>query len=135
VNAYCGPWNNNNQQPTEANCRQGAAFVIQDGPHSLNKIPQVTSKNIPVYITNWARKNYGSPLQSPYDQLVALDATDAWFAPGSPVQRVYWFGATDYESSNIGTVQVNDIGNMLTAKTALAGKTLGQLWNEKCQTL
>jgi hypothetical protein len=108
--------------------------VIEGGPSALNKIPQVSDKNIPVYITNWARKNYVTPLQSPYDQLVALDATDAWFAPGSPVQRVYWFGATDYESS-MGIVQVNDIGNMLTAKSALAGKTLGQLWNEKCQTL
>lgn len=47
VNAYCGPWNNNNTQPTKANCSDGAAFVIQNGPFSLNKVPQVKNKRFP----------------------------------------------------------------------------------------
>jgi hypothetical protein len=136
VNAYCGPWNNNNQQPTEANCREGAAFVLEHGPHALNKIPQIVNNKVPVYITNWARKNYANPLQAPDDQLAALQATDAWFAPGSPVQTVYWFGATDYESLSLGVSKVNHIRNMLTDRTTLSsGKTLGQHWNEKCRSL
>lgn len=116
VNPFCGSWNL--PAGTEAGCRGGAAFVVA--------AIEPARRGKPIYVTNWGY--LGSSTAAA--QLPALDASDAFFAPGSPVHRVYWFGARDYGG---GTSN-----NMLTDVVMTgprAGRTLGQLWAEKCASM
>lgn len=116
VNPFCGAWND--PVGTAAGCRNGAEFIVNELRGSL--------LDRPVHVTNWGY--LGSSTTEA--QLAAMDATDAFFAADSPVERVYWFGAKDYGG---GTTR-----NMLadTVETGeRAGRTLGNLWREKCDSL
>ncbi len=113
VNAFCGDFNLNG-------CRGGAAFIYNEAVGMSN-----AHGNLPVYITNWSRLQTSNP----NDQLEAIDAIDAFFPSTSSnpiVERVYWFGATDFGG---GTT------NNLLADTLIDGSTLGQAWKNKCDSL
>eukprot|EP00985_Skeletonema_marinoi_P014201 scaffold7162_cov165-Skeletonema_marinoi.AAC.1 len=65
---------------------------------------------------------------SPDDQVNAMEAVDAFFpTPDSVVKRVYWFGAKYYgggaETSGYLTNTLSD------------GRTLGQVWRSKCDSI
>jgi hypothetical protein len=82
--------------------------------------------NLPVYNTNWSRVQTSNP----QDQAEAIDTIAEFFPASAPsnlvVERVYWFGATDFgggASSNLLTQVLSD------------GSTLGQLWRNKCDSL
>lgn len=117
VNAFCGSWNL--PVGTAEGCRGGAAYVI-------NQLSADTLGGRPVYVTNWSY--LGSSTASA--QLAALDATDAFFAAGSPVERVYWFGARDY-GGGTSTNMLTDV----VETGERAGHTLGELWANKCDGL
>ena len=118
INAFCGDFNG------PAGCRGGAAFIYNEAISASKSF-----QNIPVYITNWSRLQTNDP----QDQVDAVNAIEEFFPADDGtndddlvVQRVYWFGATDFggDSSN----------NFLT--TVLAdGNTLGELWRNKCKSL
>lgn len=115
VNAFCGDFNLNG-------CRGGAAFIYNESVGMSN-----AHGNLPVYITNWSRLQTSNP----NDQLEAIDAIDAFFpstSRSSPiVERVYWFGATDFGG---GTTN-----NLLTDTLNDGSTTLGQAWKNKCDSL
>lgn len=111
VNAFCGPWNS-----APLYCRGGANFIVEE----VRGVFQ--SYNLPVYITNWSRL-YTS---SPEDQVDAMNAIDAFFVSNSPVERVYWFGATDYGGGSTNNFLTTTLDN---------GRTLGEVWKEKCEAL
>lgn len=114
VNAFCGDFNG------PSGCRGGAAFIYNESVGMSNAFG-----NLPVYITNWSRLQTSNP----QDQVEAIDAIDEFFpsTSGNPiVERVYWFGATDFgggSSNNFLTNTLND------------GSTLGQAWKNKCDSL
>lgn len=85
INAFCGDFNGS------AGCRGGARFIYNESIKCSNAFD-----NIPVYITNWSRLQTSNP----QDQVDAIDAIDEFFptsAASNPiVERVYWFGATDF---------------------------------------
>jgi len=113
VNAFCGDFNG------PAGCRGGAAFIYNEAIASSRAFG-----DLPVYITNWSRLQTANP----QDQVGAIDAIDEFFPTTSNpvVERVYWFGATDFggDSSN----------NFLTQVLA-DGRTLGETWRNKCDSL
>ena len=111
VNAFCGPWNG-----APSYCREGAEFIVKE----VKKVS--ISYNLPVYVTNWSRLQ----TLNTNDQLNAIDAIDVFFQPGSPIGRVYWFGATDFGGGSKNNLLTNTIED---------GRTLGQVWKEKCTTL
>jgi hypothetical protein len=110
VNAFAGNWNRAGLE----GCLDAATFV-------RNEVQKLTY-GIPVFITNWSRL-FTTSVQ---DQADCMKATGAYFSPGSPVKRVYWFGATDYG----GVSSNNKLTNVLPD-----GKTLGQLWQATCDAL
>jgi hypothetical protein len=59
-----------------------------------------------------------------------MEAADTFFAPGSPVERVYWFGARDYGGGTTKNFLVDVIES-----GENRGRSLGQLWAEKCTLL
>ncbi|KAL1511726.1 hypothetical protein AB1Y20_005014 [Prymnesium parvum] len=116
VNPFCGVWNL--PVGTAAACRNGAAFVLNDLRPVL--------RGRAVYVTNWGY--LGSSTAAA--QLAAMDATDAFFVDGSPVARVYWFGATDY-----GGGTTNNFLDRTVESGDRAGQTLGAIWKAKCDSL
>ena len=119
INAFAGPWNS----PGIQGCRDGAAFVTNE-MILYNKNNLAGSR--PWYVTNWSRLGTYDIL----DQVDAINAIEYFFASGSPVQRIYWFGATDYGG--------NSGNNFLTGSVTLPNgvtTTLGQLWKTKCDNL
>jgi len=120
INAFCGDFNG------PAGCRGGAAFIYNEALATSNVFG-----NLPVYITNWSRLQTSNP----EDQLEAIEAIDAFFPSTNNnnngtdnriVQRVYWFGATDFgggSSNNFLTTVLND------------GTSLGEHWRSKCDSL
>eukprot|EP00591_Stephanopyxis_turris_P017726 CAMPEP_0195538828 /NCGR_PEP_ID=MMETSP0794_2-20130614/49734_1 /TAXON_ID=515487 /ORGANISM="Stephanopyxis turris, Strain CCMP 815" /LENGTH=1792 /DNA_ID=CAMNT_0040672837 /DNA_START=109 /DNA_END=5487 /DNA_ORIENTATION=- len=122
INAFCGPWNINDPSNPSQGCRNGASYILGE----VESLPTGEGGGLPVYITNWSRLQ----VSATEDQLAAMDATDEFFKEGSPVERVYWFGATDYGG--------NSSNNLLTDKIESgihAGTTLGQLWKQKCDSM
>ncbi|KAL1515075.1 hypothetical protein AB1Y20_004139 [Prymnesium parvum] len=116
INPFCGDWNA--PAGTAEGCRAGATWVIDQVSSSL--------EGRPVYMTNWGYLGATTAAE----QIPAINATDAFFAPGSPVERVYYFGAIDYGG--------NTINNFLTSTVESgdrAGSTLGALWAETCASL
>ena len=118
INAFAGPWN----APGLEGCRDGAGFVTNE-TIAYNRNNNAGSR--PWYVTNWSRLGTYDIL----DQVDAINAIDVFLSNGSPVQRIYWFGATDY-GGNSGS-------NFLTSLVTLNGQTttLGQIWKTKCDTL
>jgi len=116
VNPFCGAWNL--PVGTAEGCRGGAAYVVDGLRGSL--------RGRPIHVTNWGY--LGSATAEA--QLAAMDATDAFFAPGSPVERVYWFGARDYG----GGTTTNFLTDVVESGDR-AGRTLGELWVERCSSL
>ena len=135
VNSFCGPWSarDGREQPTEQDCRANVGGVLAE----LQKVPQINGErgSLPVRITNWGRVN-GHGRLSPDDQLAAMDAADAWFGEGSPVEAVYWFAQTfgGHSLDATDSYSVTEIGNKLSQRTS-SGRTLGQVWEEKCKAL
>lgn len=115
VNSFCGDFNG----PT--GCRGGASFIYKEVLNASS-----TFGNRPVYITNWSRLQTSDP----WDQVGAINAIEEFFPSSAAsrrvVERVYWFGATDFGG--------NSSNNFLTQILA-DGKTLGELWKEKCDSL
>ena len=112
INAFCGDFNG------PAGCRGGASFIYNEAVRSSNDF-----SNLPVYITNWSRLQTSNP----QDQVEAIDAIEEFFPDSnSVVERVYWFGATDFGGGSSN--------NFLTQVLA-DGSTLGQLWRNKCDSL
>jgi len=103
---------------TAEGCRGGAAYVVDRLLGSL--------RGRPIHVTNWGY--LGSATAEA--QLAAMDATGAFFAPGSPVERVYWFGARDYG----GGTTTNFLTDVVESGER-AGRTLGELWVERCSSL
>merc|ERR1711953_752112 len=89
----------------------------------------------PVYITNWSRLDKNNAVLQPDDQLAAMDATDEFFKMNSPsVEKVFWFGATNYMKEPGGQAVVVNSGNRMSDMLS-SGKTLGQHWVENiCST-
>lgn len=116
VNPFCGAWN----EPigTAEGCRGGAEFVVDQLRDYL--------RGRPIHVTNWGYLG-GDTTEA---QLAAMDATDAFFAADSPVERVYWFGARDYGG---GTTR-NFLSDVVESGER-AGSTLGELWAERCSSL
>ncbi len=111
INAFCGPWNG-------GNCDAAVAFVVDE----VRKIEE----HLPVYITNWS---YLSS-ESAQDQVAALESSDGFFGDGSPVERVYWFGAQDFG----GGTSNNFLSNTVTGRDGET-TTLGSLWKAECDGL
>ena len=111
VNAFCGPWNG-----APLYCRGGADFITAE----VQKVTAVY--NLPAYITNWSKLRTSST----DDQVDAIEAIDGFFVSGSPIERVYWFGATDYGGGSANNFLTNTIAD---------GRSLGQLWKAKCDAL
>lgn len=137
LNVYCGTWNNQGQQPDVQSCREGIRWFWND-PHSLFIPLSATPTgqkwlDRPLFITNWARIDDGE-LQ-PDDQLAAMDATDEFFQMTSPsVDKVFWFGATNYMKKPDGQSVVVKSGNRMYDKLS-SGKTLGEHWVQNvCST-
>ncbi|KAL3919414.1 MAG: hypothetical protein SGPRY_005643 [Prymnesium sp.] len=116
ANPFCGSWN----QPvgTVQSCRNGANFVV-------NGITPVLQGR-PLFMTNWGYLGTSTADA----QIAAIDATEAFFSPGSPVERVYWFGAIDY-----GGGTTNNFLTSVVNSGPRAGVTLGTLWAERCASL
>ena len=114
VNAFCGDFNG------PSGCRGGAAFIYDEAIAASRSFD-----DIPVYVTNWSRLQTSNP----EDQVDAIDAIEEFFpASANPVvvERVYWFGATDYGGGSSN--------NFLTQVLA-DGSTLGERWRSKCESL
>ena len=110
VNAFVGPWN----RAGIDGCRDAAIFVT-------NEVKSATDGR-PWYITNWSR--LGTSNIS--DQADAMKVLASFFESGSLIERVYWFGATDYGGGSSN--------NFLTQVTS-SGQTLGQIWKISCDQL
>ena len=112
VNVFVGPWNVAGIQ----GCRDAAIYMV-------NEIKAYyPTDNLPWYITNWSRLG----TYNISDQMDAMDVVQLFFQSGSPIQRIYWFGATDYGGNS---------GNNFLTQPTLDGRTLGQIWKSKCDTL
>jgi hypothetical protein len=111
VNAFVGPWNTAGVE----GCRDAATFIT-------NEVKAYNSDGLPWYITNWSRLG----TTNIDDQAYAMEVIHLFFGGGSPIERIYWFGATDYGGGSSN--------NFLTQFTA-SGQTLGQVWKANCDTL
>jgi hypothetical protein len=116
INAFCGDFNG----PT--GCFGGASFIYDEAVATSNVF-----NNIPVYITNWSRLQTSDP----QDQVEAIDAIDEFFPRSINdedriVQRVYWFGATDFGGGSSNNFLTNTLSD---------GNTLGELFRAKCDSL
>jgi len=115
INAFCGDFNGPD------GCRDGASFIYNEAISCSNAY-----SGIPVYITNWSRLQTANP----QDQVDAIEAIEKFFpssAANNPVvERVYWFGATDFGGGSSN--------NFLTQVLA-DGSTLGERWKNKCDSL
>lgn len=114
MNAFVGPWN----RPGLDGCRDGAIYIASE----LRAVQASGGEARPWYVTNWSRLGTTNVM----DQADAMKAVNLFFASGSPIQRVYWFGATDFGG--------NSGNNFLTTRIN-ATHTLGQLWKQTCDTL
>ena len=106
---------------SEDDCKGGAQWTV----NAVKEIPQ--TKTMPVYVTNWAVGAGKNPSKD--DQINAMKAIKYFFkpeAPDSPIQRVYWFGATSYED---GSDEPKDSNNNLTLDD------LGDKWEYYCNLL
>jgi Glycosyl hydrolase catalytic core len=112
VNVFIGPWN----APGIQGCRDGANYMTNEVK------AYYPTDNRPWYITNWSRLG----TYNTSDQVDAMKVIGLFFEIGSPIQRIYWFGATDYGG--------NSGNNFLTQKTG-NGQTLGQIWRSNCDAL
>lgn len=112
INGFCGPWNK------DAGCRGGAKFIYNEAVSV-----SVASNNIPVYITNWSRLETADP----FDQVDAINSIDEFFPSSSVVHRVYWFGARDYGGGSGTTSYLTN--------TLPDGRTLGEVWRAKCDSI
>jgi len=114
INGFCGPWND-----ASGGCRSGASFLYKEA-----KAVSDASGGIPVYLTNWSRLQTSTPA----DQVDAIDSIDEFFPDGDSgvVKRVYWFGARDYGGGAETTSYLTNVVN---------GRTLGELWRTKCDSL
>ncbi len=114
INAFCGPWNG------EAGCRGGARYIYNEAVST-----SAAFNDRPVYLTNWSRLQTNSP----EEQVEAIDCIDEFFFPTaeSVVKRVYWFGARDYGG---GAETTGYLTNSLSD-----GRTLGEVWSSKCDSL
>jgi hypothetical protein len=110
VNAFAGPWN----QPGADGCRDGAAFIT-------NEVASL-SPSLPVFITNWGRL-FTANIQ---DQVDCMQVVGTFFGAGSPIERVYWFAATDYGGNTSNHLLTNELPN---------GKKLGEIWKTACDAL
>lgn len=111
INGFCGPWNG------AGGCHAGARFTY----HQAEDMSRAFG-NIPCYITNWSKLR----THSTGGQVDAIDSIDEFFpSPSSVVQRVYWFGATDYGGGSAN--------NFLT--DVAGGRTLGEIFKNKCDSL
>jgi len=139
LNVFCGKWNNEGNQPEEQHCRGGISWFWGWDPNALFR-PLKRMQNgqqwldRPLYITNWSRIDT-EELQ-PDDQLAALDATDEFFKMSSPsVEKVFWFGATNYMKEPGGESVVVKSGNRM-SDILSSGRTIGQHWKERvCRTI
>jgi hypothetical protein len=82
VNVFVGPWNAAGIQ----GCRDGANYMVNEMKAYF------PTDNLSWYVTNWSR--LGTFNVS--DQVDAMNVIHLFFQSGSPVERIYWFGATDY---------------------------------------
>jgi hypothetical protein len=119
VNAFVGPWN----RPGINGCRDSADFITNEVKnYNINNI--VGSR--PWYVTNWSRLGTFNI----YDQVDAMNVILQFFLTGSPIQRIYWFGATDYGG--------NSGNNTLTTPLITSNGSsisLGQIWAANCKLL
>jgi hypothetical protein len=107
VNVFCNPDQENcNTTVTEAT---GALHALSSAFNSR-----------PVYVTNWGvlDSQVSSKLQS------TMEATPGFFASGSPVERVYWYGGNSTDSSNLMLQAVQ--GQPL---------SLGDVWEQTCTAI
>jgi len=112
VNAFCGDFNG------PSRCRGGAAFIYNE-----SRSMSTSNGNRPVYVTNWSRLGSSDPRA----QVEAMDAIDEFFpVPDGVVERVYWFGATDFGGNS---------NNNFLSNTLFDGSTLGEYWTKKCKSL
>lgn len=112
VNVFVGPWN-----------VAGVQGCIDAANYMVNEIESYyPTDNLPWYITNWSRLG----TYNISDQVDAMGVIHLFFQSDSPIQRIYWFGATDYGG--------NSGNNFLTQQTS-NGQTLGQVWKSKCDTI
>lgn len=139
ANPFCGFWSQGCTNETDCwtrdepsgaqaaeGCRKGARSVVRDLFNSL--------RGRPVMMTNWGYLGTSTT----ESQVAAIEATDAFFEPlvingrsiYSPVERVYYFGATDC----CGDTTRNFLTDTVLAG-ARAGATLGELWHERCESL
>merc|ERR1719486_15125 len=132
ANMFCGTWNSQSAggQPTTDECRGGIHWQFQDSQGQFRQMRQNTpaTASMPVYITNWARTN-GCGALTPTQQLVGMDATDAFWAH-SQVKRVYWFGASNYQGHQCPNNPIQT-GNFLTDQIR-PGETMGDRWRAIC---
>lgn len=112
INGFCGPWNG------DAGCRGGAKFIYDEAASASRAFG-----NLPVYITNWSRLQTSLPL----DQIDAIESIDEFFPSSGVVGRVYWFGARDYGGGSGTTSYLNNI--------LPDGRSLGEVWRAKCESI
>lgn len=118
INAFCGDFNG------PAGCRGGAEFITKEATQLYQQY------SLPIYITNWSKLGTSHP----DDQLEAMDAIDEFFIPQRDdtnqddgiIERVFWFGATDYGGGSSNNFLTTELSN---------GVTLGDYWYDKCNTL
>eukprot|EP00746_Dinoflagellata_sp_MGD_P053509 gnl/MRDRNA2_/MRDRNA2_235367_c0_seq1.p1 gnl/MRDRNA2_/MRDRNA2_235367_c0~~gnl/MRDRNA2_/MRDRNA2_235367_c0_seq1.p1 ORF type:complete len:394 (-),score=44.89 gnl/MRDRNA2_/MRDRNA2_235367_c0_seq1:63-1202(-) len=149
INPFCGTWNFEGSpqvpiDPSDASldwksgCSTGAAWILEQ----LNMLSNTKYANLKVHLVNWGVLG----AKEAADQLGAIFTTAEYFARGSPVERVYYFGATDYGG---GTTN-NFLSNILSEAainaridswssykshwnwTRYYGKTLGFVWGDYC---
>lgn len=115
INAFVGTWNRAGRD----GCLDAANFIT-------NEIRNYSdSRGRPWFVTNWSRIGT-SDVNAQVD---AMSVISQFFVAGSPVQRIYWFGATDYggnSQNNFLTTSV--VSNEVTT-------TLGQIWKSNCNAL
>ena len=123
VNAFCGPWNmKKRKHPTKAQalqgCEDGAKYIVNE----LKSLKQLRGGAVPVWITNWGRL----AVSTADDQEAAIGAIPSFFGKESPVERVYYFTATDYGGHTTNNFLVNSTSS---------GKTLGAILDDTCKNI
>jgi hypothetical protein len=107
VSVFCDP--NNESCETKAT-------------NALKAIKRVSAEygNKTVYITSWGVLD--STVSSKLKK--AMEATSSFFAEGSPVERVYWYGGSEANATNLA---------LSTSKGS--NSSLGELWTSTCREL